>query len=771
MADQDLRQVAQEGAPDNRVETKKIICWPSPGCVEMCGLTATVKDGRLIGLKGTEDYPTPHKGCADRMPHHMKWLYHDAQLQYPLKRKGERGENRWERISWDQALNEIAEKLSALKAEYGAETLAFLEGTYRSDQYPARTRFLHLFENPGNIGCAGTICYCNTCALSYALIGTMQGRPQFENARCVVLHACNLPHTVPLDWRDLKKRVKAGDTKLIVIDPRKTEAGRIADMWVQVRPGTDAALMMAWINVIMEEGLYNQAFVDQWTIGFDELHRRAAEYTPEKVADITWVPVDVIRESARMYATNWPAVLKFGSSTDMFGRNSIRVEQARVCLRAITGNLATGGGEIAEGPGPVVDGKMGLRESMLALPEKVSPGQRKKQLGCDRFKLMTWPGFELLNKHHMATYGIPYPITAHNFLSVQPLVWKAILEQDPYPVKALFTWTTNVLVNGGDVKTIYKALKSPNLDLHVVLDHVMTPTALLADYVLPAASKLEKIVCHTHEDFAPWIACGEAAVEPLGERRSDYFFWKGLAERLGFGEYFPWKNEEELADYRLAPLGLSFEDVAKRKYYVNSDESWTYEKINPRTNKPTGFGTPSGKVELYSHVLEELGYDPLPFYEEPPESPVSTPEVAKEFPYILITGGNFRPMFHSENRHFGMGTREQHPDPIVELHPDTALKFGIEAGDWVYIETRRGVIRQRAALTDEIDPRVVNVQSHWWFPEQPAREPWLQGLWESNANVLTMGSDPDTFDPVTGGWPLHALLCKIYKIAPTGHQV
>ena len=281
----------------------------------------------------------------------------------------------------------------------------------------------------------------------------------------------------------------------------------------------------------------------------------------------------------------------------------------------------------------------------------------------------------------MATYGIPYPITAHNFLSVQPLVWKAILEQDPYPVKALFTWTTNVLVNGGDVKTIYKALKSPNLDLHVVLDHVMTPTALLADYVLPAASKLEKIVCHTHEDFAP-LDCVRRGGEwgPWVNAAAITFSGRGWPSGSVLPrEYFPWKTEEELADYRLAPLGLTFEEVAKRKYYVNSDRPWTYDTLNPRTGAPTGFGTPSGKVELFSQVLEELGYDPLPFYEEPPESPVSTPDVAQEYPYILITGGNFRPMFHSENRHFGMGTREQHPDPLVELHPGTAGKFGIAA--------------------------------------------------------------------------------------------
>jgi thiosulfate reductase / polysulfide reductase chain A len=745
------------------VEEKKIVCWASPGCVHQCGLIATVEDGRLVRLRGNPDYPTPNHGCADRMPHHIKWLYSPEQLLHPLKRVGERGEDRWEQIPWDQALDEIAAKLAALKERYGAETLAVQEGTYRSDMYPMRTRFLNLFGNPSNIGCAGTICRCNTIAMNYALLGCANSRAKLAQMECVVLHGNNIRHTAPLDWQRLKRRVEAGETKLIVIDPRKTEAGGYADLWLQLRPGTDTALLMAWINVIVEEGLYDKAFVDDWTSGFDELRARAAEYTPERVAEITWVAPDLIRASARLYATSKPAGFHWGSATDMLGRNSIRVEQARVCLRAISGNLAEGGGEVVVGPGPVIGGKMGIRDSMLVFPEMIGPEQRKKQIGSDRFRLMGWPGYEAMARYHEETYGVPFPTAAHNFVAVQPLMWKAILEKDPYPIAAMITWGSNVLLNGGDVHTMYRALKSPNLELHVSMEHFMTPTALLADYVLPIASKLEKPMCATHEDFAPNIACSEAAVEPLGERHGDYFVWKGLAERLGFGGYFPWQTEEELANERLAPLGLTFDEVATERYFVRSEEPWTYKTINPRTGKLTGFATPSGKVELYSRVLDELGYDPLPFYEEPPESPVSTPDVAEEYPYILITGGNFRPMFHSENRHWGMGYREQYPDPIMELHPDAAGPLGIQEGDWVCVETRRGAIRQRAHVTDEIHPWVVNVQRHWWFPEQPAAEPSLHGLWQSNCNVLTMGDDPDTYDPVTGGWPLRALLCKIYK--------
>jgi anaerobic selenocysteine-containing dehydrogenase len=268
---------------------------------------------------------------------------------------------------------------------------------------------------------------------------------------------------------------------------------------------------------------------------------------------------------------------------------------------------------------------------------------------------------------------------------------------------------------------------------------------------------------HTFEYFARNVVCAQRPLEPLGERHSDYDFWRGLALRFGFGEYFPWETEEELADYRLAPIGMTFNDVALGPIVVNSDEPWTYERIHPVTGKKTGFATPSGKIELYSNTLEALGYDPLPYYEEPPESPVSTPELLKEYPYILITGGNFRPMFHSESRIPGLGTREQYPDPIMDIHFETAAKHGISNGDWVYIETKRGVIKQKACVSDNIAPNVINVQSHWWFPEDPSREPWLRGLWESNANVLTMGQDPDTFDELTGGWPLRALLCKVYK--------
>lgn len=754
------------------VEEKKVNCAASPGCWG-CGMLVRVKDGKIVGRRGNRQHPgSQGHACGKRFPHLVKWLEHPAQLMHPLKRVGERGENKWQRISWDQALDEIADKLKRIKAQYGAESLAIIEGFDRSDTSGIRGRFLNLFGNPGNIGSSGPICHCGRLAVHCALLGAPVDyvveapvtAALMRNTGCFVFDGLNLSESSPREWLQFREGLgKEPKPVVIVIDPRRTEIADKADIWLQIRPGTDTALMLAWINIIVEEGLYDRAFVDEWTFGFEQLKQRASEYTPERVAEITWIPAAKIRESARIYATQKPSLLRAGMCADQIGLNAMRYEQARVCLQAITGNMATQVFERPKGPGPIIDGKIGVRDAMLQLEEKCRPEQRKKQLGSDRFKLMSWPAYEITSKLYKEVYGIPQCMSGHNFGSNQPSIWRTVLTGEPYPVKAMITWCTNPLIDAANTKLVYKVLKSSNLDLHVVLELFMTPTALLADYVLPAASKLEKQVCSTAEDFATLFVFSERAIKPMGERRVDFEFFRGLAVRLGFGEYFPWETEEELHNYRLEPLGITFEEAARERYVIKSSETWTYETINPKTGKPTGFATPSGKVELYSNVLKELGYDPLPFYEEPPESHIRTPNVAKDFPLILITGGTFNPQWQSEHRHLGAGLREQHPDPLMDIHPDTAHELGIADGDWAYIETRRGVIKQKANITARIHPKIVNVEHGWWFPEQPAQEPWLHGLWQSNANVLTT-DDPDACDRLSGGGAHRALLCKVYKV-------
>jgi len=551
----------------------------------------------------------------------------------------------------------------------------------------------------------------------------------------------------------IKKRRSGNGCKIIVIDPRRTRTAELADIWLQLRPGTDAALALGWLNVIINEGLYDKEFVSKWTYGFDQLARRVQEYTPQRVAKITGLTEEQIISSARMYASSRPACIVRGVAADQIGRNASRIEQARVALRAITGNLDVRGGDLIPSIGPEINGKVFRREVLLELIDKLPPEQHQKQIGADRFKVMSWQSYELTSKYYERLAGIPEPV-GHRLAASPPLTWRAILTGKPYPVKAMITWGSNPLLWAANTKLVYEALKSQNLELHVVSDFWLTPTAELADYVLPVTSWMERPLCSTFEDLSDVVFGGGRAIQPLGDRKDDYTVWRELGIRLGQEEYWPWKTIEEAIEYQLEPLGITYDEFVNAGFVRGTRK---YKKYEDR-----GFPTSTGKVELYSTVLEKLGYDPLPFFEEPPESPVSTPEVAREYPLILNTGGRFMPMFHSEHRQWGTGMRERHPDPLTDIHPETAKKLGISEGDWIYIETRRGRIKQKAHLNPGILPNVVNVEASWWFPEMPGAEPSLHGLWESNANVLTL-DDPDSCDPLTGGWCNRALLCRVYK--------
>jgi anaerobic selenocysteine-containing dehydrogenase len=326
----------------------------------------------------------------------------------------------------------------------------------------------------------------------------------------------------------------------------------------------------------------------------------------------------------------------------------------------------------------------------------------------------------------------------------------------PYPVRAMITLSSNPMVTQPNVKLVYKAIKS--LDLYVVDDYWLTPSAELADYVFPAASWLERPTIWNGYDSGDFVSGCEAAmpaqVEGQYDRKTDYEFWRGLGIRLGQEEYWPWQTLEEAFDHRFEPMGLTFKQFVREVRYTRATrEDQKYEK--------TGFGTSTKKAELYSTVLEELGYDPLPRYYEAFDSPIGNPELAKEYPLILITGKRHQPYYHSEHRQID-SLRKQHPYPLVEIHPETASRLGIADSDWVWIETPRGRVKQRCEYTDGIDPRVVSAEHGWWFPELPGEEPWLHGVWESNINVVT-DDEPDHCNPINGGWPLRTLLCKVYR--------
>jgi len=741
-------------------EVKRALCF---GCWAQAGVLATVADGKVVKLKGEPGHPVNQGWICERSKAFIEHLYHEDRLNFPLKRIGERGEGRWQRVSWDAALDEVAAKLKQIKAESGAEAVASIGGTGRGFSELFKVRFMNLFGSPNHAN-AGQWCSVVSRQIDAAVCGGGTSRAVKPPCQCAVIwggnpaesFACIFPQHI---------NAKRKGTRYIVIDPKYSEtAGRLADHWLRLRPGTDAALALGWVHVIIAENLYDRDFVDHWCYGFDALKERAKQYPPAKVAEITRLPEEQIVQTARLYATSKPATIIWGVKSDMQGRNVTAITHAKSILRAITGNLDVVGGDMLSGPCEKAN-----YGAMLEYMDMLPAEQRRKQLGADRHKLWCYPGYELVQeKTKPYWYGKGL---STGFLPGchEPAVWTAILEGTPYPVRGLVCGACNPLVAYPNTKRVYKALKSSRLELFVVADHWMTPSAMLADYVFPITSWLEhpQMYTQTFQGSGNAASIGQQVVEPLYERRNDFEFYRGLGLRLGQQEYWRASLAEEW-DYCLQPLleelGLSSADefAVKQRWWSSAVVEKRYAQIDPDTGKPRGFATPTGKVELYSTILEKLGYDPLPGYEEPPETPVSQPELAKTYPFILITGARFRPMHHSEHRQI-RALRKLHPYPTAEINPDTARQLGIGDGEWVVIETLRGKIKQKAKLTSRIPPRMVESQHGWWFPEEIGDDPELFGVFKSNVNVLTPDSE-EFCDPATGAVTFGPLLCRIYPL-------
>jgi anaerobic selenocysteine-containing dehydrogenase len=714
-------------------------------CHPRCGILLHYEGDKVVKVTGDPDHPINRGAICERGRLMIDHLYHKDRLNYPLKRVGEKGEGKWERISWDQALDEVAEKLSELKDKYGAETLAFTHGTKRTYHWDCR-RFFNLFGSPNTCG-VNTICMCPSYATEFATYGGMVMGSEIYAANCIVMWGCNASQSNPNLLYPMVVNARKNGAKLIVIDPRRTKEAEKADLWLQIRPGTDLALMLGWIRIIIKEELYDKDFVSEWTVGFEELKREVDSYTPEKVSEITSVPTDLIVESARLYATSGPSVIPFGYGLDKQGINSTQCARGRAIIRAITGNLEIPGGEVFSLAGEVAK----IRDwTYLEANDMMPEEQKAKQLGSDKYPFFGYPGWEMnteANKKLPEGY-MAAPEAWHSNLAHARDVMDAIITEKPYPVKAAITLANNPLVALPNTQHVFEALKA--LELYVVVDYYITPSAALADYIFPAASTVETSELWLTGGFC--MACPQG-VETMYERRNSYDFYRGLGIRLGQEKHWPWKNIEEVYDHCLEPIGLTFKGLTEQYGVFGKKEYRRYEKY--------GFGTPSGKVELKSSIFEKLGADSIPKYKEPEWSPKGDSEVAKEYPLILITGSRFMPMYQSEQRQIEKA-RKKMPYPLVSIHPETAEKLGLSDGDWAKISTPQGSIRQKVKITDVMEPGMVDVQHSWWFPERDGKLPELFGVFESNANILCP-DDHEFCSPEIGSWPHSALMCKVEK--------
>jgi anaerobic selenocysteine-containing dehydrogenase len=750
-----------------------------------------------------------------------QYVEHPDRLTKPLKRVGKRGEGKWKEISWEEALDLVEKRMKKIREDFGPESVIFSMGTGR-DIGPWICMLAYAFGSPNVMfALSGNACYSPRIAAvdmiqgDYCVFDAGQwlpdryDDPRFKVPECMIVWGYNIHATCPDNlfghWIvDLMKR----GTKIISVDPRLSWFASRSKKWLQIRPGTDSALAMGLLNVIINEHLFDRTFVERWTnaphlirtdtgrlvrecdltpegsadnfVAWDQARQKPAiwdvsevayktpsaipalsgtfeipmkggyvvtcrtvwdafcdevnEYPLDKVEEITWVPARDIAETARFYATSKPAAIQWGVPIDMTPAVT-PLCQAIATLWAITGNLDVPGGNVIS--------RYAFDAVAYALPGATgviklkNKDQDKLRIGADR-------------------YG-PF----HNFIwrTQTDLTIDQILSGEPYPIKGMWIQTCNPLSGiGMDPKRWLEALK--RLDFIVTVDLFMTPTAQHSDVVLPAATFLEKEGIRTW--WVPLQSINKAM--SVGDCRPDVEINFELARR--FDPDFRWEDIHALFDDIIRPSGLTFEQLQEKGWVFPPDGHPSspyhrYKKGLLRQDGKPGFQTPTGRFEIYSTLREGWGLEPLPHHEEPPFTPVSRPDLSKEFPLILSTGRRSPAFFHSEHRMIPW-LREIDPDPVVEIHPDTANDCGIGTGEWVWIENWMGRAKFKAKVT-RVVPRWMVMAAHgWWFPERKGEEPSLYGTWESNINLLL----PMNAQGKDGlGAPIKHSMCKIYKVA------
>ena len=777
-------------------------------CTAHCATVATVEDGRVTRLDADYDHPNGGAICIKGKAA-PELVYNGERLNYPLRRTNPKGaeDPGWERVDWDQALDDIAARLLDIRERHGAEAIVMARGTASGtstdDVNGWSSRLLNLIGSPNSLSTTHVCNWHKDTAFSYTF-GVPQPSPDVLHSGAFLLWGHNPSSTQLLLAQDAVTARKRG-MKVVVVDPRKVGLGSQADVLLQVRPGSDGALALGMVHVLIEEGLYDEDFVRDWTNGpfllrtdtgkplteaelaaggsperymvwdeasnravvydpatrayaeegvepalggtvrvsleggdavscepaFAALTRLAESFAPERSEGVTRVPADKVREAARVLGGNRPVSMFMWNGVGQH-TNATQTSRAISTLYALLGDIDALGGNLMLPMAPLrtVDGKEFITSE--ALSKRI--GLEEKPLGPP------------------ATAGA---CAAHD-------VYGAILEDRPYPVRALINLGSNTVMSNGDPARGREALCA--LDLGVATELFMTPTAQLCDYVLPATSFLEmdhlvggfrhRVDARAHVQFR------RRAVDPLAERRSDTWIVFELAKRMGFGDDF-WGGDVEAArSYQLEPTGMTLDEIRAQPGGVTLPNPRRYRKYaeSDGEGRRKGFNNPSGRVELYSHRLAQHGFSAFPEYEEPALSPTSRPDIAAEYPLVL-TNAKVTTFIHSQHRALP-SLRKAAPEPSAELHPDTAGEHGVEHKQWMIVESPKGAVKVRANLTRRIIPGVVCLQHGWWQAcrdlELPGYDPFKR--FGANPNGLV---DAEHRDPISGSLPHRSFLCRV----------
>jgi anaerobic selenocysteine-containing dehydrogenase len=777
-------------------------------CTAHCATITTVENGRVTRLEPDPEHPNGGVICIKGKAA-PELLYHPDRLNYPLKRTRPKGDSDpgWARITWDDALGEIAEKLVGIRERHGPEAIALAKGTGSGTSIDDASRWLARFLNVwGSPNWVSTTHVCNwhrDTGFSFTF-GTNLPTPDLAHSKTFLLWGHNPSSTSLILAHDIVA-ARARGMKTVVVDPRRVGIGSQADILLQVRPGTDGALALAMIHCLMEESWYDAGFVRQWTNGTLLLDRTTGTIVTE--ADLSsdgapnrYVVWDELRDQHVIYDPLTGAFEREGVQPALFGTRVLKAKDGReISCKPAFERL----GEIASAFAPersekitwVPANEVWQTALLLAHNRPVSMymwnglgqhtnatqtsraiaslyallGDFDRQGGNVTFSKLPindvsgkefLPGEMAARRVGRERKPLGPPAKPGNCAAYD--IFTAILEERPYAVKAILNFGSNTIMSTGDSNRGRAAFCA--LDLAVAAELFMTPTAELCDYVLPATSFLEmanlaasfehRFQGKSHLQYRP------AVIPPLAERRSDTWIVFELAKRLGFSEKFWNGNVEAGYDYESAATGVTLEQLKASPGGITVPVTLRYQKYAEPNGKGAsrGFATPSRRVELYSHSFSAHGFPALPDYQEPAVSPLSRQDLAAEYPLVL-TNAKFTTFIHSQQRALP-SLRKAAPEPTADIHPDSAGRFGIENKQWMIVESPHGAIKVRARVTPNIVPGVVCCQHGWWQACKELKLPGYDPYEKTGANPSTL-IRTDLADPISGSLPHRSYLCRV----------
>ncbi len=665
-------------------------------CFWKCGAIAYVKNGKLWKIEGNPDDPLSKGRLCPRGTGGIGAHFDKDRLKSPLIRKNNRGEEEWVAVTWDEALTYIAEKMQKIKSTYGPESMAFFS-------HGIGGNFLkHLIKAYGSANIAApSFAQCRGPRdVGFRLtFGEDIGSPErtdIEHAKCLVLIGSHLGENMHNTQVQEFAKMNGDGGVIIVADPRYSVAASKAKYYLPVKPGTDIALINAWMNVIVNENLYDKDYVEKYGFGFDQFKAEIQKYTPEWAYTETGVTPELIRDSAREMAKYKPATLIHpGRHTTWYGDDAQR-SRAIALLNALMGSWGRKGGFFYP-----------VSMDVPAYP---------------------YPEYPHSDKPKVDNPDKKYPF-AHETLTTG--IREATITGKPYPVKGWLVYGTNLMQALPNRDETIKAIQ--NLDLMVVVDVIPSEIAGWADVVLPEPVYLERYDDMNVEFFKePFVSIRQPVVEPPNEQKPNWWIAKKLAEKLGLGNYFPWNDIEDYYKTRLTSAGLSFDELKKKGIIKGAKQPVYFDE-----GVPDKFSTPSGKIEFYSLQLQEKGFDPVPKYNKPKEPPV----------------GSFRLLFGRSPVHTFSKTQnnpllnDMMSENEIWINKDIANRYGLKSGDYIKLKNQDGIVSNKVKVKATERIRTDCVYMVHGFGHNAKKQTLAYGKGASDSQLITKYQ----LDPLMGG--------------------